>query len=66
MNLYFGLFFSAGVLFNSCELGFDFLAFAQECLTKKLEEETIDCHSSHVRLFGFYAQQNVNSAANRK
>ena len=33
-------------------------------MTKKLEEETIDCHSSHVRLSGFYAQQNVNSAAN--
>ena len=33
-------------------------------MTKKLEEETIDCHSSHVRLFGFNAQQNVNSAAN--
>ena len=32
MNLYFGpilLFSSAGVLFNSSELGFDFFAFAQ-------------------------------------
>ena len=29
MNLYFGLFCSAGVLFNSSELGFDFFAFAQ-------------------------------------
>ena len=52
MNLYFGLFCSAGVLFNSGEL------------TKKLEEKTIDSYSSYVRLFGFYTQQNVNSAAN--
>ena len=29
MNLYFGLFCSAGVLFNSSEIGFDFFAIAQ-------------------------------------
>ena len=29
-----------------------------------LEEKTIDSYSSYVRLFGFYTQQNVNSAAN--
>ena len=33
-------------------------------MTKKLEEKTIDSYSSHVRLFGFYTQQNVNSAGN--
>ena len=59
MNLY----CSTGVLFN-IELGFDFFAFAQQCLTKKLEEKTIDYYSPHVRLFGFYTQQNGNSAAN--
>ena len=64
MNLYFGLFCSTGVLFNSSELGFDFFAFAQQCLTKKLEEKTIDSYSLYVRWFGFYTQQNVNSAAN--
>ena len=65
MNLYFGLFCSASVLFlNSSELGFDFFAFAQQWLTKKLEEKTVDSNSSYVRLFGFYTQQNVNSAAN--
>ena len=65
MNLYFGLFCSAGVLFKSSELGFDFFAFPQLCLTKKLEEKTIDSYSSYVPLFGFYTQQlNVNSAAN--
>ena len=32
-------------------------------MTKKLEEKTIDSYSSYVRLFGFYTQQNVNSAA---
>ena len=48
---------------NSSELGFDFFAFAQQCLTKKLEEKIVDSYSSYVRLFGFYAQQNVNSAA---
>ena len=72
MNLYFGLFCSAGVLFNSSELDwspssgsgwFVFFALAQECLTKKLEEKTIDSYSSNVRLFGFYTQQDVNSAA---
>ena len=61
MNVYFGLFCSASVLFlNSSELGFDFFAFAQQWLTKKLEEKTIDSNSSYVRLFGFYTQQNVN------
>ena len=64
MNLYFGLFCSAGILFNSSEIGFDFFAFAQECLTKKLEEKTIDSYPLYVRLFGFYTQQNLNSAAN--
>ena len=65
MNLNFGLFCSAGVLFNSSELGFDFLLLHNNAsLTKKLEEKTIDSYSSYVRLFGFYAQQNVNSAAN--
>ena len=64
MNLNFGLFCSAGVLFNSSELGFDFFAFAQYCLTKKLEEKTVDSYSSYVRVFGLYTQQNVNSAAN--
>ena len=59
MNLY----CSTGVLFN-IELGFDFFAFAQQCLTKKLEEKTIDYYSPYVRLLGFYTQQNVNSAAN--
>ena len=29
MNLNFGLFCSAGVMFNSSELGFDFFAFPQ-------------------------------------
>ena len=33
-------------------------------MTKKLEEKTADSYSSYVRLFGFYTQQNVNSAAN--
>ena len=33
-------------------------------MTKKLEEKTIDSYSSYVHLFGFYTQQNVNSAAN--
>ena len=33
-------------------------------MTKKLEEKTIDSYSSYVRLFGFYTQQNVNSAVN--
>ena len=33
-------------------------------LAKKLEEKTIDSYSSYARLFGFYTQQNVNSAAN--
>ena len=32
-------------------------------MTKKLEEKTIDSYSSYVRLFGFYTQRNVNSAA---
>ena len=64
MNLYFGLFYSAGVLLNSSELGFDFFSFPQQCLTKKLEEKTIYSYSSYVRFFGFYTQQNVNSAAN--
>ena len=32
-------------------------------MTKKLEEKTIDSYSSYPRLFGFYTQQNVNSAA---
>ena len=63
MSLHFGLFCSAGVLFNSSEVGFDFFAFAQ-CLTKKLEEKTIDSYSLYDRLFGFYTHQNVNSAAN--
>ena len=53
------------VLFNSSELGFDFFAFARyKCLTKKLEEKAIESSSSQVRLFGFYARQNMNSAAN--
>ena len=64
MNPYFGLFCSAGVLFISSELGFDSFAFAKKCLTKKLEETTVDSYSSYVRLFDFYTQQNVNSAAN--
>ena len=51
-------------LHNSSELLFGFLAFAQSCLTKKLEEKTIDSYFSYVRLFGVYTQQNVNSAAN--
>ena len=33
-------------------------------MTKNLEEKTIDYYSSYARLFGFYTQQNVNSAAN--
>ena len=58
MNLYFGLFCCASVLFNSSsELGFDFFAFA-------IEEKTVDCYSSYARLFSFYTQQNVNSAVN--
>ena len=32
-------------------------------MIKKLEEETIASYSSYVRLFVFYTQQNVNSAA---
>ena len=63
MNPYFVLFCIAGVLCSS-ELGFDIFAFAQQCLTKKLEETLlIDSYSSYVLLFGFYTQQNVNSAA---
>ena len=63
MNPYFVLFCIAGVLCPS-ELGFDIFAFAQQCLTKKLEETLlIDSYSSYVLLFGFYTQQNVNSAA---
>ena len=31
-------------------------------MTKKLKEKTIDSYSTYVRLFGFYTQQNVNSA----
>ena len=65
MNLCFGLFCSTSFLFlNSCELGFDVFAFAQQCLTKKLEEKTVVSYSSYVRLFGLYTQQNVISAAN--
>ena len=41
MNLYFGLFCSAGVPFFS-GLSFDFFAFAEKCLRKKFEENTID------------------------
>ena len=53
------------VLFNSSELGFDFFAFTRyKCLTKELEENAIESSSSYVRLFGFYARQNMNSAAN--
>ena len=33
-------------------------------MAKKLEEKTIDSYSSYAHLFGFYTQQNVNSAAN--
>ena len=33
-------------------------------MTKKLDEKTIDSYSSYIRWFGFYTQQNVNSAAN--
>ena len=33
-------------------------------MTKKLEERIIDSYSSYVRVFGFYTQQNVNSAVN--
>ena len=33
-------------------------------MTKKLEEKTVDFYSSYIRLFGFYTQQNVSSAAN--
>ena len=40
-NLYFRLFCIAGVLCSS-EVGFDFFAFAQQCLTKKLEGKTVD------------------------
>ena len=65
MNLYFGLFCSAVVLFDSSERGYDFCAFARyKCLTKKLEEKTYDSYSLYVCLFGFYTEQNVNSAAN--
>ena len=65
MNLNFGLFCSAGVLFNSsARVRFFCFCTIIECLTKKLEEKTIDSYSSCVRLFGFYIQQNVNSAAN--
>ena len=59
MNVYFGPFCSAGVLLNSSELGFDFFF-----CTIMLDKETIDSYSSYVRFFGFYTQQNVNSAAN--
>ena len=42
MNFYFVLFCIAGVLCSS-ELGFIFFfAFAQQCLTKKLEEKAVD------------------------
>ena len=30
-----------------------------KCLTKKLEEKTVDSCSLYVFLFGFYTQQNV-------
>ena len=53
-----------GILFNSSELGFDFFGFAQSCFTKKREEKTVDSYSLYVRSFGFYTQQNLNSAAN--
>ena len=59
MNL---MFCSPGVLCSS-ELRFDFFAFAQKCLTKKLEENTIDPYSSYGLLFGFYTRKNVTSAA---
>ena len=42
-------------------IGSFFFAFAQQCLTKKLEEKTIDSYSSYVR---FDSQQNVDLAAN--
>ena len=41
-----------------------FLCICTIMLTKKREEKTIDSYSSYARLFGFYTQQNVNSAAN--
>jgi len=31
---------------------------------RKLDEKTVDFYPLYVRLFGFYTQQNVNSAAN--
>ena len=62
MNLHFGLFCSAGVLFNSSEPGFDFFAFAHSCLTKKLEERTI--HSYSASLVWFLYTAKCDSAAN--
>ena len=64
MNLYFGLFCIAGVLCSS-ELGFDFFASAQQCLTKKLEEKTVDRFLFFICfLLWFLYTANVNSAAN--
>ena len=61
MNLYFGPFCGAGVLFNSSELGFDFFFFCAIIgMKKKLEETTVDSYSLYVRLFSFYTMQNVN------
>ena len=59
MNLYFGLFCSAGVLCSS-ELG-SVLFFL---FRNNPEEKTTDSYSSYVLLFGLSIQQNVNSAAN--
>ena len=59
MNLYFGLFCSAGVLCSS-ELG-SVLFFL---FRNNSEEKATDSYSSYVLFFGFCIQQNVNSAAN--
>ena len=56
MNLYFGLFCGAGVLFSS-ELGFDFFAFAQKCSVRATTRSgyVISCN-----LIGSELNQNID------
>ena len=59
MNLYFGLFCGAGVLFSS-ELGFDFFAFAQKCSVRATTRSgyVISCN-----LIGSELNQNIDLTA---
>ena len=63
MNLYFGLFCSAGVLFNSIELGLDIFCFCTIMLDKGTWRKDY-WFLFFICSLGFYTQQNVNSAAN--